>query len=80
MNNIVEFPITNSQKKRNAIGKGFVPCEISGKYLDIKKNDYGEFLTIKVMTDQGVLGEIDYEICELVVSKSEILQAINQKG
>lgn len=79
MHKIAKFPITNFQKKQNIVGKGYVPCEDSGKYLDIKNNSYGEFVVIKVMSDQRVLGEADAEICELVVSKSVLLKALNQR-
>lgn len=79
MHKIAKFPITIFQKKQNIVGQGYVPCEYSEKYLDIKNNSHSEFTTIKVMSDQGISGEADAEICELVVSKNILLKALNQK-
>ncbi|CCO12379.2 hypothetical protein [Carnobacterium maltaromaticum] len=78
MHKIVRFPITDSQKKQNTVGKGFVPCEISEKYLNLKKNSFEGDIVIKVMKDRSISGEIDHEICELVVSKSMLLKVLDQ--
>ncbi len=51
---VVRFPMSRQQRVRNHMGKGYVPCEVSIRWLQFDLRSYvgrgGEFITIRVMT------------------------------
>lgn len=75
-NNIVKIPISYNQRKRNEMGKGYVPCEVSERWLQFPElvSDY-RCITVDVMT----MGRNDKprKICDLIINMDDILRAIN---
>lgn len=79
MSNIKKFPITFTQILKNERGKTSVSCQISDRWIrfseESTKLEGGEFISLDVMT----LGsdEKEKKICELVVTREEILEALS---
>lgn len=79
MNNIIKFPITFTQRQKNQRGKTSVSCQVSDRWLKFSeestKLNGGEFIFLEVMT----IGKDEKEkkICELVVTREEILEALS---
>lgn len=79
MDNVISIPITYSTRKKNEMGKGYVPCEISSRYLKIKgisevKNDKLVILDVMTENDKGK----GKKICEMVISLEDFSQAVNE--
>lgn len=76
---VIRIPITYKQRKRNEMGKGYVPCEVSERWLQFPDNvsDY-RWITVDVMT----MGSDDKpkKICDLIFGKEDIIKAINSIG
>ncbi len=77
---VVKFPVTYSQRKRKEMGPGYVPCEVSGRWLQFPKESAGhfgagEFISVDVMT-YGSKDE-PKKICNLIVTRENLLRAIN---
>lgn len=75
-NKIIRVPITYDQRKRNELGDGYVPCQVSGRWLKFSEEASDDrFIPVDVMT----MGEnkVPRKICELIISKEDILRAIN---
>lgn len=73
---IIRIPISYTQRKINQFGKGFVPCEVSGRWLQFpEKVTDDRYIPLEVMTEGS--GDSPKKICELIVSKEDIMRAIN---
>ena len=79
MSNIKKFPITFTQRQKNERGKTSVSCQVSDRWLrfseESTKLEGGEFISLDVMT----LGsdEKEKKICELVVTREELVEALS---
>lgn len=54
-NNVIKFPITYLERKKNEMGKGYVPCIVSSRWLQFpskagRKLSIGEPIEVSVMT------------------------------
>lgn len=77
-NKVVRMPNNNwTDRKRNQVGKGFVPCEVSGRYLNIHDEEKGEYLIVDVMTSATKDGE-DRKLTELVIRLKDLKKVLNQ--
>ncbi len=78
---IKKFPISFSQRRKNTLGPLVAECQVSGRYLKFHKKSSilqgGEFITIDVMSTQFKDNEKQYKICELIVTKGDLLKALN---
>lgn len=78
MSNIKKFPITLTQRQKNKRGKTSVSCQVSDRWLKFSEEsthlEGGEFISLDVMT----LGsdEKERKICELVITREELLEAL----
>lgn len=73
---VVRIPITYSQRKINEMGEGYVPCEVSGRWLQFPDNVSDlRWIPVDVMTIGS--DSTARKICELVIGKEDILRAIN---
>ncbi|MCX7988889.1 MAG: hypothetical protein N2647_05545 [Thermodesulfovibrio sp.] len=73
---IVKFPyISAKQRIINSNGEGCVPCEVSQRWLQFPKTSDSRFIKIDVMTVN--MKEKDRKICELVITKEDLMRAIN---
>lgn len=72
---VVRIGITYDQRMRNEKGSGYVPCEVSGRYLMFNNyvSDDG-FVFANVMTNNGFN---ERKICELVLKYEDLVNAIN---
>lgn len=77
---VVRLPITYLQRKRNEMGAGHVPCVVSERWLQFPSESAGhygggEFISVSVMT----LGSDEKlkKLCDLVVTREDLLRAIN---
>ncbi|MDP1419219.1 hypothetical protein Q8G35_12435 [Peribacillus simplex] len=74
-NKLIKIPITNAQRKINEYGNGYVPCEVTERWLQFSENGSSNGLVeVNVMT----LGANDKprKVCELVLTKENILRAL----
>lgn len=78
MSKIIKFPVTYSQRKRNSMGVGYVPCEVSNRWLQFPDTsclcEGGEFIQVDVMT----LGknEEPRKICEVILARADLERAL----
>ena len=76
---IVRIPITYSERKKNQMGDGYVPCYISSRYLMIQGvsecNDE-TIMMFDVMTenDEGV----SRKICEMAIDINDLNEAVKK--
>lgn len=71
---IVRIPITQMQRKLNEYGDGYVPCEVSERWLQFSKySSENGLIPVQVMT-KGKNG--DSLICELILKEHDILRAL----
>ncbi|EPY2271303.1 hypothetical protein [Clostridium sporogenes] len=76
--NVIKIPISYSQRKINEMGKGYVPCEVSERWLQFDEKsalcEGGEFIGVDVMT----LGsdEQPKKICNLILTREDIERAL----
>ena len=74
------IPISLYTLNKKKLGKGSVPCVDSNRWLQYPPKSWGvfthgEYITLKVMT-KGKNKE-DKMICNLVVTREDLLDAIN---
>lgn len=75
-NNLVRIPITYKQRKINEYGKGYVPCEVSERWIQFPEEITDErYIPLEVMTNGAENSA--RKLCELIVSKEDLLRAIN---
>lgn len=78
-NQIVRLPITHEQIRYNKHGPGYVPCEVSGRWLQFSTTSHvsggHELLEVNVMTNNG---DGDRKLCELIIRKEDIVKALEQ--
>lgn len=77
-NKIIRIPISQKQRLINTHGNGFVPCEVSGRWLQFPEESafIGEknLMFVDVMT----YGDNDKprKICSLCISQEDIVRAL----
>jgi len=78
---IIKFPITQSQRRKNMNGPLVVECEISGRQMKFHKNSKllqgGEFITVDIMAMPIEDNIKSKKLCQLIVTKEDLLKAIN---
>ena len=75
-NKIVRLPINWKQRMINQYGKGYVPCEVSNRWLQLPENCSDEkYMEVSVMTLDKE--EKPKKICDLILSKEDIIRAVN---
>jgi len=74
-NKIIHIPISYKQRKLNQMGEGYVPCEVSSRWIQFPKEANENYIPIDIMT----IGENEKpkKICEMIVSKENLIKAIN---
>lgn len=78
--NLIKFPMTQMERIKNQRGKGYVPCMVSERWIQFPKEsgshfDDGEYIAISIMTYGS--DDKDKKICDLVITREDILKAIN---
>jgi hypothetical protein len=68
---IIRFPKTFHDRMRNIHGDGYVPCEVTNRWLHVNVNG-GEYIDVNVMT--GDAETESKKICHLVLKREEILR------
>lgn len=78
---IIRIPITYGQRKKNVKGEGYIPCQISGRYLNISLTSNvlkgGQFIDIDVMTEDTKDGN-DRLLTRLIVTKEDLLETLDK--
>ncbi|MEA5058978.1 hypothetical protein SDC9_153963 [bioreactor metagenome] len=78
---VTKFPITYSERRKNAMGPLCVECQVSGRYLQFHPNSSntqkGEFITVDVMAMQTDEEKAPKKICELIVTREDLLEALS---
>lgn len=73
---IIKMPITYTERKLNEMGNGYVPCQVSERWIQFPENttDY-RFIPIEIMT----IGkdEKPKKICEMIMNRDDIVRAVN---
>lgn len=79
MGNVINIPITYSKRKKNEMGKGYVPCQISSRYLKLRSiSEVGDknFIMLDVMTEND---ENEHrKICEMAIAIEDLAEAIKE--
>lgn len=76
---VIRFPIKSHQRANNHLGRHAVRCIVSGRWIQFPKQggvylEEGEAMRLHVMTEGH--DEKDRMICELVVTREDLLRAI----
>lgn len=76
---IIPFPLDSLTRLKNRLGKGAVPCMVSDFWLRFPAEseghfEAGEFIILSVMRRED--DEHHKKICELVVTREDLLAAI----
>lgn len=79
--NIKKFPISHYKKFLNKMGRGYVPCQISGRGIIFPEKSYrqpndGEFIEIDIITHPNSLEEDPKKICHLVITREALERAL----
>ena len=57
---VIKIPISYEKRKKNEKGEGYVPCQISERYLEFSMESTtvsdGEFICVDVMTENSSTG------------------------
>ncbi|AUN11581.1 hypothetical protein [Clostridium botulinum] len=75
---VIKIPISYSQRKINEMGNGYVPCEVSERWLQFDNESIslrsGEFIGVNVMT----LGSDEQakKICSVILNIEDIKRAL----
>jgi hypothetical protein len=77
---VVRIPVSVDQRHRNTVGPGYVPCMVSDRWLRFPKQSGGhfgggEYIAADVMT--GSPEEHPRRLCELIVTREDLLRAIS---
>ena len=76
---IRKIPISYHTRLKNQLGKGSVPCKVSDRWLKFPSDssifDDGEYIIMDVMTTKD---DKHRKICELIITKEDIIEAINR--
>ena len=78
--NVTKFPISMSERQKNEMGPGFVPCMISERWIqfpEVSTGHFGggEFIEISIMTKNSKGKQ--REICNLIVTREDLLSALS---
>lgn len=79
MSEVIKIPISYSERKKNEMGKGYVPCQISTRYLRLKRIDVvgdDDWISLDVMTEND--NHEHKKICEMIISKEDLYTAIKE--
>lgn len=79
MSEVIKIPISYSERKKNEMGKGYVPCQISTRYLRVKGIDVvgdEDWISLDVMTEND--NHEHKKICEMIISKEDLYTAIKE--
>src|SRR5262249_5170658 len=75
---VVRFPIKSSERWKNRLGKRAAACLVTDRWLQFPENSEplpdGDYMFINVMTRPD--GENVRRICQLCVSKQDLIRAI----
>lgn len=78
---VIRMPITADQRRKNGIGSGGVPCQVTGRYLDFSLEstvlEDGEFITVNVMTSDTE-NEKDRLITKLIVTREDLIEVLER--
>jgi hypothetical protein len=74
---LIRIPISYKQRKINEYGEGYVPCEVSERWIQFPDEISDErYIPISIMTTGSK--QENRKICELVVSMDDLLGAIKK--
>lgn len=77
-NKIIKIPISRERHKINEMGNGYVPCEVSDRWLQFDNESTlvqcGELIGLDVMT-MGT-DEKPKKICQLIIRREDIERAL----
>lgn len=76
---VVRIPINSKQRSINEHGQGYVPCEVSSRWLQFPDQstllNCGELMFVDVMTYDS--NDNPKKICNLCISREDIMRALN---
>ncbi|WP_163581128.1 hypothetical protein [Gracilibacillus saliphilus] len=73
---IIKIPISYDQRKINEYGDGYVPCLVSERWLQFPETANNENnIIVDVMTQTE--GNKPRKLCELILSRNDLLRAID---
>lgn len=80
MGKVIRIPIEYKQRMINKYGQGYVPCEISGRWLQFPEESAfvgnEELMFVDVMT-MDTCNDKPRKLCQLCVSREDILRALD---
>ncbi|MCL5037972.1 MAG: hypothetical protein M1269_12800 [Chloroflexi bacterium] len=73
-NKIIRFPLNSKQRAINEMGQGYVPCEVSTRWLQFDEFSSlcaeEEFMSVSVMTYDK--NEKPRKICDLIITREDL--------
>ncbi|GIP33048.1 hypothetical protein [Paenibacillus sp. J2TS4] len=73
--NVIRFPISYDQRMKNQRGVGYVPCEVSSRYLLF--NNYVDDNGLIMMNVRTNNGGSDRKLCDMVVHFDDLVELVN---
>lgn len=74
-NSVSRITITFNQKMKNMMGDRYVPCEVSGRWLEFdESNSESKYIKVNVMTRDD--NNVQRKLCELVLTKEDLINAV----
>ncbi len=78
---VVRMPISYNQRRKNEKGKGCVPCQVTGRYLDFNLKsailNVREVITIDVMTSD-TSDDKDRLITRIIVRREDLFEVLSR--
>lgn len=84
-NDEIRFPMTIGQRTRNIMGPGYVPCQVSGRWLQFETTSakiYGgkeDCVGLHVMTKREE-DSPERKLCEVFILRSDLERALRALG
>lgn len=80
MKKVVPFPLSQYRRMKNHRDPRYVPCMVSGRWLQFPKESAGhfgggEFISLDVMTETEP--GVHRKLCDLVVTREELQRALD---
>ncbi len=78
---VIRIPISYEERKKNKVGEGCVPCQVTGRYFNFSMVsdvlNVGEFIYVDVMTSDTNDGK-DKVLTRMIVTKEDLLEVLNK--
>lgn len=75
-NKVVRIPISFEKRQKNKHDKGYVPCQVSGRYLQFNLDSVNPVNIIADVMTENTDGGKDRKLCEMVFNISDLKEVM----